>query len=70
MNEQQIDQITKDVLRVAKRMDSFEVTLLGLALAGMNEALNNWHTLSGEEQGAIRESFGTIMDMAEQAKHL
>jgi adenine C2-methylase RlmN of 23S rRNA A2503 and tRNA A37 len=64
------EEIMSDILNLAKHMDSFDVGILRIALAGMNEGLDNWYLLSESDQASLRESFGSILALSKEARRL
>ena len=64
------EKIIQNILKVAKGMSTFEFKLLELAIAGLNDAFNNWDELNEADQNDIRESLLGILLLSEQGEQL
>ena len=64
MNIKDSEQIIKNILKVAKKMDELEVLCLNVALKQMNQRLTNWNHLSNLEQERLREGLRGIFELS------
>ena len=64
MNIKDSEQIIKNILKVAKKMDKLEILCLNVALKQMNQRLTNWDDLSYREQQRLREGLRGIFELS------
>lgn len=64
MNTKDSEQIIKNILKVAKKMDKLEILCLNVALKQMNQRLTNWDDLSYREQQRLREGLRGIFELS------
>ena len=64
MNTKDSEQIIKNILKVAKKMDKLEILCLNVALKQMNQRLTNWDDLSYRDQQRLREGLRGIFELS------
>ncbi len=70
MNIKDSEQVIKNILKVAKKMDKLEILCLNVALKQMNQRLTNWDDLSYRDQQRLRKGLHGIFELSLAGKLL
>jgi len=58
------EHIIDNIIKVAKRMNTFERSMLKLAIHKLNEGFNNWDNLTEAKQDGLRNGFKRIIELS------
>lgn len=56
--------IIDNIIKVAKQMNTFERSMLKIAIRKLNDGFNNWDNLTEAKQDSLRDGFKRIIELS------
>lgn len=56
--------IIDNIIKVAKQMNTFERSMLKIAIQKLNDGFNNWDNLTEDKQDRLRDGFKRIIELS------
>jgi len=58
------EHMINNIIKVAKKMNTFERSMLKIAIQRLNDGFNNWDKLTEDKQDRLREGFKHIIELS------
>tara|TARA_B100002019_G_C21206580_1_gene567007 strand:- start:269 stop:472 length:204 start_codon:yes stop_codon:yes gene_type:complete len=58
------EHIINNIIKVAKQMNTFERSMLKIAIQKLNDGFDNWDNLTEDKQDRLRDGFKRIIELS------